>query len=97
MENEYRNINLEATGKRMEELLKASGISAIDLAKRLGVSNQAVYKWLKGKSLPTLDNMYQISQICKVPIDDIIVAGVKYSYYVPECYVRETVFRCFAQ
>ena len=34
---------------------------------------QAVYRWQRGETLPSLDNMIMLSGILDVKIDDIIV------------------------
>jgi len=39
----------------------------------LGMNNpNSIYKWFRGEVLPTLENMYALSVILEVPIDDII-------------------------
>lgn len=88
----YNKIDLEKTGHKIMELLQKSNISVKTLANTLGVSNQSVYKWINGKSLPTLENMYQISKILNVPIDEILIASDYMQYVTPEIYVRENAF-----
>ena len=85
----YSQINIEKTGKKIMELLVESNVDVKTLANTIGVSNQSVYKWVNGKSLPTLENMYQISKILGVTIDDIIVGSDSIQYVTPEIYVRE--------
>ena len=36
-------------------------------------STNAVYKWLRGDCLPTLDNMLALSTLFGLPINDMIV------------------------
>lgn len=36
-------------------------------------SPQAVYKWQKGQTLPTIDNLLALSVIFKVKIEDILI------------------------
>ncbi|MDO5441643.1 MAG: helix-turn-helix transcriptional regulator [Bacillota bacterium] len=85
----YSTIDVIATGKKIESLLRQSDVSVKELANTLGVSNQSVYKWIKGKSLPTLENLFQISHLLQVSMDEIVVEETKYSYALPEIYVRE--------
>jgi transcriptional regulator with XRE-family HTH domain len=35
-------------------------------------SEQAVFKWQRGDSMPTLDNMLALSRLFNTPIDDIL-------------------------
>lgn len=37
----------------------------------------AIYKWQKGKSIPTVDNLIILSALFKVPIEDIIAIQKK--------------------
>ena len=36
---------------------------------------QAIYKWQSGKSLPTVDNLYALSALLDVRMDEILVAA----------------------
>ena len=36
---------------------------------------QAIYKWQSGKSLPTIDNLYALSALLDVRMDEILVAA----------------------
>ena len=67
-------IDLPATGMNIGELMKMNGISAADVADRMGFSSCiAVYKWLKGEALPTLDNILILADLLDVTIEDILV------------------------
>lgn len=67
------DIDPVATGKRIQELRKEQGLRVTDISDYMGfLDPQAVYKWLRGESLPTLRNMYQLSQLLGTTIDDII-------------------------
>ena len=35
-------------------------------------SDQAVYKWQRGDSLPTVDNLYALSRLFSTSVDDIL-------------------------
>ena len=35
-------------------------------------SDQAVYKWQRGDSLPTVDNLYALSRLFGTSVDDIL-------------------------
>lgn len=67
------DIDPVATGRRIQELRKAKGLRVTDISDYMGFFDpQAVYKWLRGESLPTLRNMHQLSQLLGTTIDDII-------------------------
>ena len=70
---EYPVIDLHSTGARINELRLERGITVDDLRVYLGMNNpNSIYKWFRGEVLPTLENMYALSVILEVPIDDII-------------------------
>ena len=70
----YLSIRQEATGKRIKELLRDNGYSVKDIQEVMGFENlQAVYKWLSGKSLPSLDNLLILSKLLHTSIEDILV------------------------
>ena len=92
MTSNYSHIDSIKTGIRIRNLMNEKGVSVRDVTCILSVSNQTVYKWLNGQSLPTLENIYQLSQILHVSIDDMIVSETAITYTVPDMYVREEHF-----
>lgn len=70
----YPIIDVAKTGKRIEELRKSRGLKVRDIAGWMGFEEpQAVYKWQQGKSLPSLDNLFALSRLLGVSMDEIIV------------------------
>ena len=73
MEPIFLSIQQEATGKRIKELLKQNGYSVKEIQQVMGFENpQAVYKWQRGEALPTVDNLYALSKLFDVPMEEII-------------------------
>ena len=67
-------INLVKTGKNIQSLLRKRAISVAQLQDMLNfTSTQAIYKWIWGKSLPTVDNLVILAKILNVSIEDILV------------------------
>ena len=74
MEPIYLSIQQKATGERIRELLKRHGYTVKDIQEIMGFENpQAVYKWLSGKSLPSIDNFLILSRVLHTNIEDILV------------------------
>ena len=68
-------IDLEATGANIVRLRKSRGLTVRDLQNWFGFEEpQAIYKWQKGKSLPTVDNLYALGILLDVPMEEILVA-----------------------
>lgn len=74
MEPIYLSIQQKETGKRIKELLHNNGYTVKDIQQIMGFENpQAVYKWLAGKSLPSIDNFLILSRVLHTSIEDILV------------------------
>lgn len=70
----YPIIDPVATGARINTYRIERGYSVADLREYFGLSTtNAIYKWLKGDSLPTLDNFLALSVLLHVPMNDLIV------------------------
>ena len=66
-------IDMAATGRNIERLRRAAGLTVRDLQRVYGfTSPQAIYKWQRGQALPTLDNMTVLARVLGVSIEDII-------------------------
>ena len=67
-------IDLVATGENITRLRKARGLTVRDLQNWFGFEEpQAIYKWQKGKSLPTVDNLYALGTLLDVPMEELLV------------------------
>lgn len=64
------SIKQEETGKRIKQLLQDHGYKVGAMGFE---TPQVVYKWLSGKSLPSLDNFVILSRLLNTSIEDILV------------------------
>jgi len=70
----YPTIDFKATGERIKQLRKAKGLTIQDISDYMGFTcGQAVYKWQRGETLPTVDNLYALSILFGTSMEDIIV------------------------
>lgn len=51
---------------------KIAGLTQVDLANALNVSESTVINWEKGRSEPTVTQAQKISEVCRRPLDSII-------------------------
>lgn len=71
---EYPLIDIAATGRNIARLREENGITVRALSRYLGMTNtNSIYRWFRGETLPSIDNLYAISILLKVSINDIIV------------------------
>ena len=67
-------IDMAATGANIAALRRKSGLSVHALQNIFGFSTpQAIFKWQRGDSMPTLDNIVILAAAFHVTIDDIII------------------------
>ena len=70
-------INTVATGKNIDRLMTSAGMSVRDMQEVFGFSTpQAIYKWIHGTSMPTVDNLVILAALLGVTVDDIVVTNV---------------------
>ena len=81
----YPVIDVAATGRNILQLRESRGYSVADLQEFFGFeAPQAIYKWQSGKSLPSTDNLFALSQFLEVSIEDILVAEKPKFQVVPQ-------------
>ncbi len=65
-------LDTEATGRRIRELRREKKVTVEMIGEYLNCSEQAVYKWQRGDSVPTIDNLILLSSMFDVTLDDLI-------------------------
>lgn len=66
-------IDKRETGICLRRLMDERELSVRDVQQFLGLGSvQSVYHWLNGQSMPTIDNLYALSQLFQVPIDAMV-------------------------
>ena len=67
-------INTVATGRNIDRLRVEAGLAVRDMQMVFGFATpQAIYKWIHGTSLPTIDNMVILAAMLDVTLDEIVV------------------------
>ena len=67
-------IDLVAAGNNIRRLRMERGLTVRALQNHFGFEEpRAIYKWQKGESLPTVDNLYALGALLEVPMDQILV------------------------
>ena len=90
MNMEFPTIDVKATGARIKELRKERGLTIRDVSEYMGfTTDQAVCKWQRGDSLPTVDNLYALSRLYGTTMEDILV---EYDEMSSRFYMENYVF-----
>ena len=67
-------IDMINTGANITKLRKKRGLSIKDVQTVLGFNTpQAIFKWQRGDSLPSLDTLVILAELFNVRIDEIVV------------------------
>lgn len=66
-------IDVPMTGAKIDLLRKKRNLSVKDIQKIFDFETpQAIYKWIHGRNLPTIDNLIILAEIFDVSVDDIL-------------------------
>lgn len=85
----YTKIDMEETGRRIRELVREKGLSVKDVQEALSLGTpQSIYHWFEGRNLPTVDNLYALSELLEMPIDFLLKGNRRYL-----CTLRNTTYR----
>ena len=69
-------VDTVATGQNIDRLRNAAGLSVKDMQIIFGFATpQAIYKWIHGTSMPTIDNLVILAAVLGVTMDEIVVVG----------------------
>ena len=75
-------INTVATGQNINRMRIEAGMTVRNMQDVFGFTTpQAIYKWIHGTAMPTIDNMVILAAMFGVTVDDIIAVDtieVKY-------------------
>lgn len=72
---EYPVVDMVATGERINHIRKERKITVREMAEYLGFNNpKSIYRWFRGETLPTLENIYALSLLFGVTVNDLIIA-----------------------
>ena len=78
----YPMINTAATGQNINRMRIEAGMTVRDMQQVFGFTTpQAIYKWIHGTAMPTIDNMVILAAMFDVTVDGIIAVDtveVKY-------------------
>ncbi|MBP3747169.1 MAG: helix-turn-helix domain-containing protein [Ruminococcus sp.] len=63
-------------GKFISQRRKAQGLTQVQLAEKLGITDRAVSKWETGKSMPDVSVMIELCEILKITVNDLLCGEV---------------------
>ena len=92
----YPVIDLAATGDNIRCLRMARGLTVRDLQSYFGFAEpRAIYKWQKGETLPTVDNLYALGALLEVSLEQILIPVAENPDIVCEQQAETCCSHCF--
>ena len=62
------------TGNNISRLRKLNSLSIKDIQEAMGFNTpQAIYKWIRGEAIPSVNNLVILSELFNTTIDEILV------------------------
>ena len=66
-------IDKQKTGIKLRRIMDQRGLTVKDVQQYLNLGSvQSIYHWLNGISMPTIDNLYALSELFQMPVDDML-------------------------
>lgn len=65
-------LNLEIIGSKITKLRKDLNLTQLELAEKIYVTPQAVSKWEKGKSVPSIEVLIELTKLFNISIDYLL-------------------------
>lgn len=70
----YPNIDMEKTGIKLKYMLSKAGYTPQMLKDYMHLSCvQPIYRWYKGKILPSVDHLLMLSELLNVHMEELLV------------------------
>lgn len=74
----YANIDMVETGQKLKNIICLAGYNPKDIQKYLHLSCvQPIYRWYKGKILPSVDNLFMLSELLGVHMEELLVKKMR--------------------
>ena len=79
MKRIYPVVDMKKTGQNIKKIMQKKGLTVKDIQTFLELSApQGIYHWFDGRSMPTLDNLYALSELFHMPVDMLLIGNRKY-------------------
>ena len=67
-------IDMAATGRNITRLRENAGLSVKELQEKMELASlQAIYRWQRGETIPSIDNLIILADVLGVSMNEIIV------------------------
>ena len=94
----YQPIDQVKTGIKLKMMLRAAGYNVKDIQEYLHLScPQSIYRWFKGKILPSVDHLCALSRLLNVHMEELLVLqGRSVAFGIAEAEAKSRIKRLTA-
>lgn len=79
----YTTMDMLMTGQLIKRLVSERGYSVSEIQEKLGLScPQPIYRWYKGQNLPSVDNLYILSSMLGLHMEDFLIQSDEALYFI---------------
>ena len=72
--NQKQKLNKTKTGLNLYRLIESSGFTRAEIADYLNLESvRVIYDWTNGRKMPSLENLFNLSVLLGVPMEDVLV------------------------
>ena len=70
----FTSLDLVRSGQRLYSVMFTNGYSVREVQEILHLScPQSIYKWIHGTTLPSVDNLYMLSKLFNMHMEELLV------------------------
>ena len=67
-------LDVKKTGQNLKQAIQDSDYTVRELQELLHLGcPQPIYRWMKGRTLPSLDNLYILCKLLGIAMEDVLV------------------------
>lgn len=79
MKRVFPVVDMKKTGLNIKRIMQEKGFTVRDIQQFLELETpQSIYHWFAGISMPTLDHLYALSELLRMPVDALLIGNRKY-------------------
>lgn len=79
---QYPVVDIHRTGQQIKQIMQQQNITVRMIQEYLGLATpQSIYHWFSGRNMPSVDNLYALSELFGVPVDAMLCGNRKLNFH----------------
>lgn len=90
---QYPVINIYGTGQKIKQIMQQQNITVRTIQEYLGLATpQSIYHWFSGRNMPSVDNLYALSELFGVSVDAMLCGNRKQKFCFEKYSFKKRVY-----